>query len=1198
MVRDTGSQASMVADAVAKAVAADAWDKVRSELLRRRSQLAAPSARAQEFRIEVNTIATALRSGASALDARFRRYLVETCQRRWETLLAVESEFHREFDVILDAVEATIGQTATGWGAAVRWRFEQSPDGPRIGIGVMPSSPQVREELTVSGRPPISGTHMEFAGERLGLYHPWRLRHPEAIVWQRAALRRLVEPPLDLLPTHVYGRRNLLDYLISQLSQPDGRIHEISGEPGVGKSTVALALARRASEENIQVWWVRGSAELIDASMTAIATLLDADPADVAEATAGRRNLADLAWEQLEKSRRPWLLVIDDVDDPARLHRIFMQLPDPNGWVRTSRHGMVVVTSRGTGGRRSRHVIAHSVSPFDPDTSREFLCSVTAKSGSDRGAEHLAELLRGFPLGLSLAAKHYKSRINEIPTLESYAAILSRLSADHLPAVPDPSHPASDLLHYFRYLIRSVQGSDTPEAWPLLAVMSYCSSGTPLPVHLLDFSSLAKFGLFQSGEHVTLNRVFALLDDLGLAEVVDWGAAREREAASISRIYIHPLVSYACRSLVQLPDSSVIPEDVLLGAASLLMNATQEQLRRTEINWAELAQLGPHVASLLLNLPEGSPSRAVGDAITAARATMRYLAGTGALQSAEQLGRRALKLSVHLAEEDDVSLELRYDLARILLELGRISESRNYLQSVLDVRQRTIGLDHDKSLDVMEQLALVIQREGSLGEAERLLLQVARGRERSHTAGAAERVRAFLSLAQVLNRQGKLGEMERIARYLLRMLTDSYGPDSQESLEAEANLASSLRSQGELDEAERILERVLARQQTLLGRDHVTTLATWAELAETYRELGKLESAERENRLILASRRNHLGDDHPDTISAFIELAETYRDMGQLENAEELLVAAYGARRRILGPEHPETMNAALGLAVICRDLGRLPEAEDLLRGLMASCEATAGLDDQIALSVQHNLGAVLQESGQIEEALSIYRSLYDRREWKFGPNHPETLRTMVNLGSLLQELGSLEEAEHLYRQAYVTCSDLFGDEHPYTLTAQNNIANILLESGRAREAKDIYESVFEAQIRTLGAGHPDTLITKINLSIALTGLGRSAEAETLLAEAIDSYVALVGPGHPLVLSAKSHLADIHARAGNLEEARRTYDEVLELQEHHRGRSQSDMVVARFEMARLLERLGRSDESESQYQRAIGEAVRSSAVHG
>jgi hypothetical protein len=139
--------------------------------------------------------------------------------------------------------------------------------------------------------------------------------------------------------TEVWGRNGLLDALTAKLDSPDGRFQVLAGLGGVGKTTVALAMAERARSRGGHVWWISGvDAPSVADGMLAVAARLGAPRAEIEQARAGGRHPADVVWDRLEE-HSGWLLVIDNADDEAALQVAGCCAADGTGWLRPTHAG-------------------------------------------------------------------------------------------------------------------------------------------------------------------------------------------------------------------------------------------------------------------------------------------------------------------------------------------------------------------------------------------------------------------------------------------------------------------------------------------------------------------------------------------------------------------------------------------------------------------------------------------------------------------------------------------------------------------------------------------------------------------------------------------------------------------------------------------------------------------------------------------
>ena len=135
-----------------------------------------------------------------------------------------------------------------------------------------------------------------------------------------------VAAPLGRLPTEVRGRDGLLAELrrpLSRVPRQAGRTWVIAGMGGLGKSTVALAVARAARARGWRVWWVTAAdTASLTGGMLEVLRELGAPDAVTVPVREGAPTAPGRAWEFLNGAHaagRKWLLVFDGADNPAVL---------------------------------------------------------------------------------------------------------------------------------------------------------------------------------------------------------------------------------------------------------------------------------------------------------------------------------------------------------------------------------------------------------------------------------------------------------------------------------------------------------------------------------------------------------------------------------------------------------------------------------------------------------------------------------------------------------------------------------------------------------------------------------------------------------------------------------------------------------------------------------------------------------------
>jgi hypothetical protein len=261
-----------------------------------------------------------------------------------------------------------------------------------------------------------------------------------------------VSVPLGLLPAEVRGRDVLLRELRGRMSRWRGRgcgAWVLAGMGGLGKSTVALEVARGARERGWQVWWVSAAdSGSLAGGMVEVLRQAGAPESVVRMVRSGAPAAADRVWEFFGGVRgagRRWLLVFDNADSPVVLAADGALGPaDHSGWLRPDPPGMVLVTSRVKDpGVWGRGVEVRELLPLEDDAGARVLTDLAPGAG-DPGGTEARELSRrpgGLPLALHLAGSYLSSPFAGWQTFGQYRAALD--SSELPSALADLDQPGA-----------------------------------------------------------------------------------------------------------------------------------------------------------------------------------------------------------------------------------------------------------------------------------------------------------------------------------------------------------------------------------------------------------------------------------------------------------------------------------------------------------------------------------------------------------------------------------------------------------------------------------------------------------------------------------------------------------------------------------------------------------------------------------
>ncbi len=252
---------------------------------------------------------------------------------------------------------------------------------------------------------------------------------------------------------------------------------------------MAAALAAAAEQARCATFWVRWrdperfTEQMID---VALACGLPADK--VTAARAEGRSVADLVWTQLA-AMPGWLLIIDNVDQPAALAPPGEPLHDYRGWIRPGGRGLLVVTSRdrdlGTWGDRAHLSILRPLADAD---GGGVLLQLAPGAGGSEDAARLSRRLGGFPLALDAAGSSLAQPTSEIRSFAGYAQALTtrfeELLATESPDADDPDTARRLIRYTWELSLDQLAAAGHAQARPILQLLSLFADA-PIP----DFSS-------------------------------------------------------------------------------------------------------------------------------------------------------------------------------------------------------------------------------------------------------------------------------------------------------------------------------------------------------------------------------------------------------------------------------------------------------------------------------------------------------------------------------------------------------------------------------------------------------------------------------------------------------------------------------------------------------------------------------------
>jgi len=736
---------------------------------------------------------------------------------------------------------------------------------------------------------------------------------------------------------------------------------------GTGKTQLALAVALTLADQRAVdvLVWVNASSR--DAVLTGYAQALieagEPNPYEGPQVAASHFT----AW--LAGTARPWLVVLDDLTDPAVLEGLWPW--GPNGRV-------IVTTNRPDTAVRANRPRVMEVGPFSQRESLNYLSTrLHADPDQWTGALDLAIDLGCLPIALAQAGavigeagidcRDYRARVAEVRghlgdqagALASAAATSGALALELAGQLP----PAG-------------------LARPMLALISMLDPGG-IPGAVLTSPACCAF-LTRAARAVPVDDVAArtavhALARLGLATIDTTSAARTVRA--------HELVQAATRQSLPAAEG----DQAARAAADALLQVWPQQGVPPAFDQAlrDCTARLSQIAGVVLWKPECHPvllraGQSLDDAGLSGPAIAYW-------QAMIDLGRPTLGAAhAHTIYACD-RLAAAYDAA------GRHEDAIPVYERVLAERERGLGAAHPDTLAARNNLARAYSAAGRAGDAIRLAERTLAECERAQGAGHRDTLAARTELGQAYLNAGLRNEAITVFERTVDGWEQVSGSGHPETLTARAGLAHAYRAAGQLSAALPLYERVLADREKVQGRDHPDTLAARASLASAYRAADRMRDAIGAYKRVLAGREHAQGHDHPETMTARANLADTYYLAHKPKDALPLYERTLADRERVQGPDHPDTITARGNLASAYHSARRLTVALPLYERTLADCERVLGPDHPDTLASRGNLAHAYHTAGRLTEALGVFKSTLDDCERVLGLDHPMTRTAREN---------------------------------------------------------------------------------------------------------------------------------------------------------------------------------------------------------
>ena len=698
----------------------------------------------------------------------------------------------------------------------MRWPFGKRPRTPQATPPATPAAPLPSVGVLASGERAIA---LDTGGGDV-LAPVLTGDNPRVVQVPPGELRPMAEveapPGLDDLPIRpgtFVGRTRELDRLDAALAAPGQVVVQaVHGLGGIGKSTLAAHwAATHATPSHAPIRWINADSPAgVQQGLAALATALQpalAQALPVQElATRGAQWLA---------THTGWLLILDNVGDPAHIHPLLAQATT----------GRFLITSRlATGWHHPTTLVRLDV--LGPAESLDLLTRITTAAGPRDldGAAELCEELGHLPLAIEQAAAYLAQ--NPLTTPRTYLDLLARHPADMYQrgAVTTPAERTiARIWNITLDRITTLQ----PDAADLLRTLAWYAPDN-IPVTLATLAG-------EDGGHGGSPAAHAALGVLTAYSMITPDPATRT-------LSIHRLVQALTRTPdPEDPHRTPAAIDQAREHATISLNTALPADFDDPASWPTWRTLLPHIEALADHTTLDT------DTTTTARVlneTGLFLEGQGLLARAIRHHQRAHALYERVLSADHPdTLSSRNNLAGAYRAAGDLGRAIPLYEQTLTDTERVLGADHPNTLTSRNNLAGAYQAAGDLGRAIPLYEQTLTDTERVLGADHPDTLSSRNNLAGAYESAGDLGRAIPLYEQTLTERERVLGADHPNTLSSRNNLAYAYRAAGDLGRAIPLYEQTLTDTERVLGADHPNTLTSRNNLAGAYQAAGDLGRA-------------------------------------------------------------------------------------------------------------------------------------------------------------------------------------------------------------------------------------------------------------------------------------------------------------------------------------------------------------------
>lgn len=375
---------------------------------------------------------------------------------------------------------------------------------------------------------------------------------------------------------------------------------------------------------------------------------------------------------------------------------------------------------------------------------------------------------------------------------------------------------------------------------------------------------------------------------------------------------------------------------------------------------------------------------------------------------------------------------------------------RDYAKTLLK------GMESDYQISICTKFARIYSEGGGWKEASALQERIMRIYKSDNSSNEIRAFDIMIALAETYWNLDQIGKSLQLLHQAVQVVTSTLGPYDPRTLRATDKLAGTLWLCGRRAEAKNLSEVTVDRLSIVLSPDHPYTLDAMDTLGRTLMHLHQAREAAKLHDKVLEKRMDRLGPSHPDTLMAMANLGMSYHGLKDFTQAEELLSTVFHERSRVLGAEHAYTLWAINDLAKIRCDRGYPIEAEGMLTEMLPIVTRTLG-EDHVGMSMtKYNLATTYYAQERWADGRRLLLEIIEIQKKKMPAQHPDRIASALELARGTRHLGHAEEAKEMLKEIIDLSVAVHGPEDTRTLKALGRLSSIYIAQGDLEEAEKI----------------------------------------------------------------------------------------------------------------------------------------------